>query len=53
MWAAWRWVFLVNVPIAATAAIAAPHIVRETRGNLRGIDIPGAVTITLAFTALV
>ena len=54
MWAGWRWVFLVNVPIAATAAIAAPLIVRETRDeNLRRLDIPGAATVTVALIALI
>ena len=53
-WAGWRWVFLVNVPIAAAAAIAAPLVVRETREeNPRHLDFPGAATITLALVGLI
>jgi EmrB/QacA subfamily drug resistance transporter len=53
-WAGWRWVFLVNVPIAIGAAIAAPLVVRETRDeSARGLDIPGAATITFALVGLI
>lgn len=47
--AGWRWVFLVNVPIAAAALVVVarvlniPHTRRESR-----IDWPGAVTLTVA-----
>ncbi len=47
--AGWRWVFLVNVPIAAAALIVVarvlniPHARREFR-----IDWPGAVALTVA-----
>ena len=51
-WAGWRWVFLVNVPIAVLAAIAAPLVLRETR-DPRRLDVPGAATITLALVALI
>ncbi|MDQ3866386.1 MAG: MFS transporter [Actinomycetota bacterium] len=53
-WAGWRWVFLVNVPIAVAAAIAAPRIVSETRRpTVRRLDLPGATTITSALLALI
>ena len=47
--AGWRWVFLVNVPIAAAALVVVarvlniPHTRRESR-----IDWPGAVALTVA-----
>ncbi|MGB8996626.1 MAG: MFS transporter [Pseudonocardiaceae bacterium] len=47
--AGWRWVFLLNVPIAAAALIVVykvlniPHTPREHR-----IDWPGALTLTVA-----
>jgi EmrB/QacA subfamily drug resistance transporter len=53
-WAGWRWVFLVNVPIAVAAAIAAPHVVHESRDeNARRLDVVGAGTITLALVGLI
>jgi EmrB/QacA subfamily drug resistance transporter len=53
-WAGWRWVFLVNVPIAIVAAIAAPLVVRESRDETaRRLDVVGAATITLALVGLI
>ena len=53
-WAGWRWVFLVNVPIALAAAIAAPRIVSEARQpTVRRLDLPGAAAITSALLALI
>ena len=53
-WAGWRWVFLVNVPIAVAAALAATLVVRETRNaSARRLDVPGAATITLALLGLI
>ena len=53
-WAGWRWVFLVNVPIAVAAAIVAPRVVHEARErSARRLDAPGAATITGALVALV
>lgn len=53
-YASWRWTLLVNVPVALALAGAAWWIVRESRveGRTR-YDIPGALTSTLAVTALV
>jgi MFS family permease len=51
-WAGWRWVFFVNVPIAAGTAVAAPLILTEARRNGVGrLDLAGAVTITMALVA--
>ncbi|MDQ4082503.1 MAG: MFS transporter [Actinomycetota bacterium] len=53
-WAGWRWVFLVNVPIALAAALAAPRVLRETRErSVRRLDLPGAAAITSALLALI
>jgi EmrB/QacA subfamily drug resistance transporter len=53
-YASWRWCLLVNVPIAAMAALAAVPVVRESRaqGNT-SYDIPGAVTVTAGLVSLV
>lgn len=53
-YASWRWCFLVNVPIAVGAAIAAAKYITESRatGDAR-YDLPGAITATAGFTALV
>jgi EmrB/QacA subfamily drug resistance transporter len=45
--ASWRWTLLINVPIAAVAAVAARRVVRESRGQSKGgYDLPGAVSVT-------
>ena len=53
-YASWRWCLLVNVPIAAVAALASVPVVRESKahGNT-SYDIPGAVTVTAGLVALV
>lgn len=52
-YASWRWCLLVNVPIAAAAAVAALVVVRESRATgARGYDVPGAVLVTAGLTAL-
>jgi MFS family permease len=54
-YASWRWCLLVNVPVAAVAAVAALYVVRESRTNddNRHYDIPGAFTSTVGLLALV
>jgi EmrB/QacA subfamily drug resistance transporter len=48
-WVGWRWVFLINVPLAAATSIAALRVFREVRREAgHGLDLPGATTITLA-----
>jgi len=45
--ASWRWTLLINVPIAAAAALAARRVIGESRGHARGgYDLPGALTVT-------
>jgi MFS family permease len=53
-YASWRWCLLVNVPLAAVAALASVPVVRESKseGNT-SYDIPGAVTVTAGLVALV
>jgi EmrB/QacA subfamily drug resistance transporter len=50
----WRWVFFVNVPIAALAIVGALRYVPESRDETaKGFDLPGAVLVTGGLTALV
>jgi EmrB/QacA subfamily drug resistance transporter len=53
-WAGWRWVFLVNVPLAVAGAIVAVLVLEETRGAARRrLDGPGAFAVTAALLALI
>ncbi len=51
----WRWVFLINPPIAAAAIVLALRFVPETRGEDHGagIDVPGALTLSLGLAGVV
>ncbi|MDA2811344.1 MFS transporter [Nocardiopsis sp. RSe5-2] len=50
----WRWAFFVNVAVAAAVILVGPLVLREpARGRRPRLDVPGAVAITLALTALV
>src|SRR5438093_5973503 len=52
--ASWRWVFLINVPVAVATLAVVPRLVAGSRATgRRGFDLPGAVTITAGTTALV
>ena len=52
--ASWRWIFFINVPIAAFVLIATPRLVSESRAARRGRpDIAGAVLITLGLVLIV
>lgn len=52
--ASWRWVLLINVPIALFAAISARRVVHESRSATQGgYDLVGAATVTGAFFMLV
>ena len=53
-YASWRWVFLVNLPIAAVAVIGTIRFVPESKDErAQGFDVPGAVLITGGLMALV
>jgi MFS family permease len=50
----WRLVFLINLPIAAAAFVAAIPLLRETRGGTRPrLDVGGVILSAAALTALV
>jgi EmrB/QacA subfamily drug resistance transporter len=50
----WRWVFLINVPVALATLGVVPHLVAKSRIDARGgFDVAGAVTVTIGMTTLV
>jgi EmrB/QacA subfamily drug resistance transporter len=56
--ASWRWVFLVNLPVAVIALVAVPRLVSESRmaredGARRRIDVWGPVTATAGLIGVV
>ena len=52
--ASWRWVFLINVPVAVVSLFVVPRLVSESRvAGRRGFDLAGAVTVTVGLSALV
>ncbi|MEU0487613.1 MFS transporter [Nocardiopsis sp. NPDC006139] len=49
----WRWTLLINVPIGAVAILAALWLLTERRApGSRGLDLAGAVAVTLGLSAL-
>ncbi|TDC71166.1 MFS transporter [Streptomyces hainanensis] len=55
--ASWRWIFLVNLPVAVLALALLPRLVAESRAGRSGraarLDVPGAVLGTGALSLLV
>ncbi len=50
----WRWVFLVNVPVAAAVIALAPRVLAEGRGESKHRpDLSGAATVSAGLPALV
>ncbi len=50
----WRWAFFINVVVAVAVIAIAPFVLREPTPEQRPkLDVPGAITITLALVALV
>jgi EmrB/QacA subfamily drug resistance transporter len=50
----WRWAFFINVAVAAAVLVVAPRVLRETRPAVRPkLDVPGALSVTLALLAVV
>ncbi|MGI5415183.1 MFS transporter [Actinomadura luteofluorescens] len=53
-YAAWPWVFYINIPIAVLALAAAPALMPGGRGGARGsVDVVGALTVTAGLGAVV
>lgn len=53
-YASWRWIFIVNVPLAAIAMLAAVRLVPQVRTEpRRGLDWPGFLLCTLTSSAIV
>jgi len=52
--ASWRWVFLINVPIAIASLAIVPRFIAESRSTTRPrFDLPGAFTLTAGMSTLV
>lgn len=53
--ASWRWIFYINLPVAAFALVMVPRVLSESRMARQGrrIDVPGAVTVTAGLVAIV
>ena len=49
----WRWIFFINVPIAAAAVATARRVLPESRGPRRPFDLVGAALLTAALLSLI
>ncbi|MFI9255562.1 MFS transporter [Streptomyces sp. NPDC053069] len=55
-WLSWRWILLVNVPIGIVLFATVCWVVPQgasRRADRPGLDVPGAVTVTLGLMAVV
>jgi EmrB/QacA subfamily drug resistance transporter len=52
--ASWRWVFLINIPVAFATLAVVPRLVADSREARRpGFDLLGAIAVTAGTTTLV
>jgi EmrB/QacA subfamily drug resistance transporter len=49
----WRWIFFINVPIAAVVLFLAPRALNESQTTSGHLDVPGALTATGGMLSLV
>jgi EmrB/QacA subfamily drug resistance transporter len=50
----WSWIFFLNVPVGAAAALLTPMLLRESRdANVNSFDVVGAVSVTAGLSATV
>jgi len=49
----WRWIFFVNVPIAAVILFLTPRALNESQSTSGHLDVPGAITATAGMLSLV
>jgi MFS family permease len=54
-WLSWEWIFLINVPIGATAAVLALRVLpaMPATANARALDLPGALLVVAGLVVLV
>lgn len=54
-WVGWRWVLLINAPLAAITVAAARRLVPASRRDhrMQRIDVVGSVTVTIALLLIV
>ncbi|MCU1363458.1 MAG: putative transrane efflux protein [Acidimicrobiaceae bacterium] len=49
----WRWIFFINVPIAAIVLFLTPRALHESQTTSGHLDVPGALTVTGGMLSLV
>ena len=56
-YASWRWIFLLNIPVAIAALLLVPRLVGKDAprpaGSARNLDVRGAVLVTTGLTGIV
>jgi EmrB/QacA subfamily drug resistance transporter len=52
-WLDWRWVFLVNIPIAVAVLVTAPKLLPSPTGQRGRLDLAGALLATAALSLVV